>query len=81
MTGCRKNENDFRVMREGIGKVNVKLLYIIHKWQKSITTGSKWMMYSDVCQVKTKKKTTKYEKFQEDMTQIEKVNEAAKFEI
>ena len=44
-------------MREGIGKVNVQLLYIIRKWQKSITTGSKWMMYSDVCQVKIKKKT------------------------
>ena len=54
MTGCRKNENAFRVMREGIGKVNVQLLYIIRKWQKSITTGSNWMMYSDVCQVKKK---------------------------
>ena len=56
MTGCRKNENAFRVIREGIGKDNVQLLYIIRKWQKSITTGSKWMMYSDVCQVKIKKK-------------------------
>ena len=63
MTGCRKNENDFRVMREGIGKVNVKLLYIIHKWQKSITTGSKWMMYSDVCQVKIKKKQLNMKSF------------------
>ena len=43
-------------MRERIGKVNVQLLYIIRKWQKSITTGSKWMMYSDVCQVKIKEK-------------------------
>ena len=41
MASFRKNENAFRVMRERIGKVNVQLLYIIRKWQKISTTGSK----------------------------------------
>ena len=63
MTGCRKNQNAFRAMREGIGKANVQLLYIIRKWQKSITTGSTWMMYSDVCQVKIKEKNLNKESY------------------
>ena len=32
---------------EGVGIANVQL-YIIRKRQEDITTGSKWMMYSEV---------------------------------
>ena len=43
----KKIKGTFRVMREGVGIANVQL-YIIGKRQENITTGRKWMMYSEV---------------------------------
>ena len=44
-------------MKEGVGLDNVPPL-IIGKWQENITSGSKWLMYSEVGpSVMIKKKT------------------------
>ena len=43
----KKIKGTFRVVREGVGIGNVQL-YIIGKRLQNITTGSKWMMYSEV---------------------------------
>ena len=58
-------------MKEGVGLDNVPLL-IIGKWQENITTGSKWLMYSEVGpSVMIKKKTLTWkvrERYETDRT-------------